>query len=406
MSKLSNKNILLGITGGIAAYKSAELVRRLQDSGASVRVVMTEAATKFITPLTFQALSGNPVHTDLLDTEAEAAMGHIELARWADAILIAPATANTLAKLKWGQADDLLSTLCVASHAPLAVAPAMNHVMWEDAATQDNIHALKQRGVHVFGPDSGYQACGETGEGRMLDVSDIVEQMQQIFGNALLQGLNIMITAGPTFEAIDPVRFIGNRSSGKMGFAIAEAAYKAGAKVTLVSGPVTLTSSDDIERINIESAQQMHKAVMDKITDQHIFIATAAVADYRPVEIQHQKIKKSADTLTIHLQRNADILAEVAARQDAPFTVGFAAETQNIEQYARHKLENKKLNMIAANQVAAIQTSGEDIGFNSEYNALDVYWADGQIKFDKARKTKIAQQLIELIAQQYKEHRS
>ncbi len=401
MNKLSNKNILLGITGGIAAYKSADLVRRLQDAGADVRVVMTEAATKFITPLTFQALSGNPVHTDLLDTEAEAAMGHIELARWADAILIAPATANTLAKLSWGQADDLLSTLCIASQAPLAVAPAMNHVMWNDTATQDNINSLKKRDIHIFGPDSGYQACGETGEGRMLDVADIVEQMQQIFSNESLHGLNIMITAGPTFEAIDPVRFIGNRSSGKMGFALAKAAHKAGANVTLVCGPVKLTSIDDIKRIDIESAQQMHKTVMDNIANQQIFIATAAVADYRPVEMQPQKIKKSAENLTIHLQRNADILADVAARKDAPFTVGFAAETQNIKQYARQKLENKKLNMIAANLVAAKQSSGEDIGFNSEYNALDVYWADGQAKFDKARKTEIAQQLIELIAQQY-----
>jgi len=402
MNKLSNKNILLGITGGIAAYKSADLVRRLQDVGANVRVVMTEAATKFITPLTFQALSGNPVHTDLLDTEAEAAMGHIELARWADAILIAPATANTLAKLKWGQADDLLSTLCIASQSPLAVAPAMNHVMWNDAATQDNIDTLKQRGIQILGPASGYQACGEMGEGRMLDVSDIVEQMQQLFSNESLLNLNIMITAGPTFEAIDPVRFIGNRSSGKMGFAIAEAAHKAGAKVTLVCGPVKLTLDNHIKRIDVESAQQMHTAVMDNIADQNIFIATAAVADYRPVEIQSQKIKKSEENLTIHLQRNADILADVAARQEPPFTVGFAAETQNIEQYARQKLKNKKLNLIAANQVAAKQTSGQDIGFNSEYNALDAYWADGQVKFDKARKTEIAQQLIELIAQQYK----
>jgi phosphopantothenoylcysteine decarboxylase / phosphopantothenate---cysteine ligase len=401
MNKLSNKNILLGITGGIAAYKSADLVRRLQDAGAEVRVVMTDAATKFITPLTFQALSGNPVHTDLLDTEAEAAMGHIELARWADAILIAPATANTLAKLIRGQADDLLSTLCLASQAPLAVAPAMNHIMWNDATTQDNINSLKQRGITILGPDTGYQACGETGEGRMLAVTDIVDQMQQIFGNDSLLNLNIMITAGPTFEAIDPVRFIGNRSSGKMGFAIAEAARKAGAKVTLVCGPVKLTAADEIKRIDVESAQQMHGAVMDNIANQNIFIATAAVADYRPVEIQQQKIKKSAENLTIHLQRNADILADVTARQNAPFTVGFAAETQNIEQYAQQKLARKNLNMIAANQVAAKQTSGEDIGFNSEYNALDIYWSSGHIKLDKALKTDIAQQLIEIIAQQY-----
>lgn len=404
MTILSNKNILLGVTGGIAAYKSADLVRRLQDCGAKVRVVMTKSAMEFITPLTFQALSGHPVHTDLLDTEAEAAMSHIELARWADAILIAPATANTIAKLRWGQADDLLSTLCIASKAPIAIAPAMNHVMWSDAATQDNISTLIERDVLIIGPDSGYQACGETGEGRMLDTSEIINELENVFDHDALKDLHIMITAGPTYEAIDPVRFIGNRSSGKMGFAIVAAARKAGAKVTLVAGPVNLKTSDDITRFDVESAHQMHETVMSNIADQDIFIATAAVADYRPVQANVEKIKKSQEILNLSLQRNPDILANVAALDDAPFTVGFAAETHDIEQYAKQKLKDKGLNMIAANRVGDAQTTGEDIGFNSEYNALDVFWADGQSHLQRNKKTILATQLIELIATKYKEN--
>lgn len=402
MGYLHNKHILLGVSGGIAAYKSADLIRRLQDAGAEVRVVMTTAATEFVTPLTFQALSGHPVHTDLLDPEAEAAMGHIELARWADAILVAPATANTLTKLSYGLADNLLAAVCLASKAPLAVAPAMNHVMWSDAATQLNIQTLQQRGVHILGPAEGYQACGETGEGRMLEVAELVDEMSALFEPAVLNGVNIMITAGPTYEAIDPVRFIGNRSSGRMGYAIAEAAIAAGAQVTLVSGPVQLQTPAQVTRIDVESAEQMHKAVQTHIDGQDIFIATAAVADYRPREIHDQKIKKSEENLHIHLTRNADILAEVAALDNGPFTVGFAAETQDLEHHARHKLASKKLNMIAANHVATAQINGEDIGFNSAYNALDVFWANGHRKLDRARKTELAKQLIQLIAEHYK----
>jgi len=402
MSNLANKNIILGVTGGIAAYKSADLVRRLRDAGAVVRVVMTAAATEFVTPMTFQALSGETVHTDLFDLQAEAAMGHIELARWADHILIAPASANTLAKLSWGQADNLLTTLCLASKAPIAVAPAMNHIMWQADATQDNIQRLSQRGVTILGPGSGDQACGETGEGRMLEPMDIIQQLNATYIKPLLKDLKVMITAGPTYEAIDPVRFIGNRSSGRMGFAIAQAALDAGAEVTLVTGPVQLNITDRIQRIDVESAKQMHAAVMDTINDQHIFIATAAVADYQPTKTHQQKIKKNSDNLNIELQRNADILSDVAALKNAPFSVGFAAETDNIEQYAKQKLVSKKLNMIAANKVAHNPDTGEDTGFNSEYNALDIYWGDGHIKLNKAKKNQIAQELIKLIAESYK----
>ena len=403
MSRLQNKNILLGVSGGIAAYKSADLVRRLQDAGARVRVAMTAAACEFVTPLTFQALSGNPVHTQLLDPAAEAAMGHIELARWADAILIAPATANILAKLSHGIADDLLSTLCLASQSPLAVAPAMNHVMWSAQATQENIRTLKQRDIKIFGPASGSQACGETGEGRMLESTELVEQLESLFEQGKLQGRKLMITAGPTYEAIDPVRFIGNRSSGRMGFAIAEAAVAAGADVTLVVGPVQLTPPGSIKYIPVESARQMHEAVFDNIEGQDIFIATAAVADYRPAETHDQKIKKTDENLSIHLQRNADILAEVAAMNNAPFTLGFAAETQNLAEHAQKKLASKNLDMIAANKVADAQISGEDIGFNSEYNALDVFWAGGNIQLARTTKTELARQLINLISKRYDE---
>jgi len=401
MNRLHNKNILLGISGGIAAYKSADLVRRLQDAGARVRVVMTPAACEFVTPLTFQALSGEPVHVELLDEQAEAAMGHIELARWADAILIAPASANTLAKLAWGMADNLLTTLCLASQAPLAVAPAMNRVMWSAAATRDNMEKLQQRGVHIFGPGSGTQACGETGEGRMLEPLQLVDALQQLFSDGALAGVNVLITAGPTYEAIDPVRFIGNRSSGRMGLAMAEAAQRAGANVTLVCGPCNLPCPDGITRIDVESARQMQQAVMDHIHDQQIFIATAAVADYRPQDTAPQKIKKSADTLSLQLQPNPDILAQVAALDRPPFTLGFAAETENLEQHARQKLAAKKLDMIAANQVASAQISGQDMGFNSAYNALDVFWQDGHASLPRADKSRIARQLMELVQQHY-----
>lgn len=406
MNYLHNKHIILGVSGGIAAYKSADLVRRLQDAGAIVRVVMTSAATEFVTPLTFQALSGQPVHTDLFDLQAEAAMGHIELARWVDLILIAPASANTLAKLSWGQADNLLTTLCLASQARIAVAPAMNHIMWQAEATQDNIQRLSQRGVLILGPDTGSQACGETGEGRMLEpleiIREITQQLNNTPRNTLLTGLKLIITAGPTFEALDPVRYIGNRSSGRMGFAIAQAALDAGAQVTLVAGPVQLNCHNSIHRIDVESASQMHSAVMQRIAQQDIFIATAAVADYAPMETQQQKIKKTSEDLNIKLQANPDILSAVAALKNAPFSVGFAAETHKLEQYARQKLKKKKLDMIAANKVSHSNDGSEDTGFNSEYNTLDIYWENDHIHFSRDKKNIIAQQLITLVAERYK----
>jgi len=416
-TSLHNKNILLGVCGGIAAYKSAELLRRLQDAGADVRVVMTAAAMKFITPLTFQALSGHPVHTDLLDSQAEATshdgphdgphdgMDHIELARWADLILIAPATANSIARLTSGRADDLLSAVVLASKAKLAIAPAMNHVMWAASATQQNIQTLKNDAVEIFGPASGSQACGDTGEGRMLEPPELVSAAAGLFQCGLLQGLKVMITAGPTYEPIDPVRFIGNRSSGRMGFAIAEAAIEQGAIVTLVAGPVHLTEPAHCQRINVETAQQMQQAVMSNINQQDIFIGTAAVADYRPRDAQSQKIKKTADEMSLLLTPNPDILKTVAALEKSPFTLGFAAETQNIKEQALLKLENKNLQMIAANCVASDSNhkTQQDTGFNSEYNALQVFWQGGEISLARCRKTQLARQLITLLAKRYHE---
>lgn len=405
---LLNKQILLGVCGGIAAYKSAELVRRLQDAGAEVRVVMTRAATEFVTPLTFQALSGNPVHTELLDPEAEAAMGHIELARWADLILVAPATANSIARLATGRADDLLSAIVLASNSKVALAPAMNHVMWSAEATRANLAKLKQRGMKILGPASGSQACGETGEGRMLEAPELVEAASQCFQDGLLQGLHLLITAGPTHEPIDPVRFIGNRSSGRMGFAIAEAAIEQGAEVTLVAGPVNLPTPPHVTRIDVETAQQMHDVVMANISRQQIFVATAAVADYRPDTAVAEKIKKSADELTLRLVKNPDILREVAALDHAPFTLGFAAETHNLRDYALGKLQDKGLDMIAANQVAhpGQPSDQQDTGFNSEYNALQVYWPEGdgfaEFELPHGRKSQLARQLIQLLAQHYR----
>ncbi len=406
---LHNKNILLGVSGGIAAYKSAELLRRLQDAGASVRVVMTAAACEFITPLTFQALSGHPVHTELLDAEAESGMGHIELARWADLILIAPATANTLSRLAQGRADDLLSAICLASQSPLAIAPAMNHVMWSSASTQQNLQPLIARGVHVFGPASGHQACGESGEGRMLEAEQLLQACAQLFSPGKLQGVKLMITAGPTFEPIDPVRYIGNRSSGKMGFALAEAAVEQGAQVTLVTGPVQLATPPHVTRIDVQTAQQMYDAVMQQIDQQAIFIASAAVADYRPADVQAEKIKKSAQQLELKLQRNPDILTSVAALNNPPFSLGFAAETHNETDYAIGKLQHKKLNMIAANKVAYdidASDAQQDSGFSSDYNALQVFWQTetdeiAQQTFPRARKTQLARQLLDLLATHY-----
>jgi len=397
MSFLHNKNILLGVTGGIAAYKSVSLVRRLKERGANVQVVMTDAAQEFVTTLTFQAVSANPVHTSLLDSDAEAAMGHIELARWADAIIIAPATANSLARLVNGEADDLLTTLCLASKAPLSVAPAMNQAMWSNPATRTNIEALRERGVCILGPAAGEQACGDVGEGRMLEAEEIAEALEQQFSHQHLSGLRVMVTAGPTREAIDPVRYISNHSSGKMGYAIAQAALEAGASVDLVSGPCQLTASDRIKRTNVESAEQMLAAVLASIDDIDIFISVAAVADYRPQKVEEQKIKKSADVMTLSMVKNPDILATVAARENSPFCIGFAAETQHLEQYARDKLESKQLDMIVANRV-----DKSDSGFNSDYNSATVIWHEGSQVFEKSTKSSLASDLLALIARQMK----
>ena len=352
MGTLINKRLLLGVTGGIAAYKSADIVRRLREAGAEVRVIMSPSATEFITPLTMQAVSGHPVHQHLLDTGAESGMGHIELARWADAVLVAPASANFLARLAQGRADDLLSAVCLATEAPVAVAPAMNQQMWNNNATQSNLAAVNKNGVKIFGPGAGSQACGEVGPGRMLEPADLVTLTSELFATGELDGLTVVVTAGPTWEAIDPVRGLTNRSSGKMGYAVAEAAAEAGAKVILVSGPTTLTEPERVRTIRVTSAQQMHDAALAQAAAANIFIGVAAVADYRPVQTASKKIKKTAERITLELVRNPDILADVAALKPAPFTVGFAAETDNVEEQARHKLESKKLNLIAANRVA------------------------------------------------------
>lgn len=400
MQHLTNKRVLLGVTGSIAAYKAAELIRRLRDAGAEVRVVMTYGAKAFVTPLTFQALSGSPVHENLLDKEAEAAMGHIELARWADVILIAPASANSIAGLVQGRADELLNAVCLAADVPLAIAPAMNKNMWADKATQENVRLLAQRGVLFIGPDSGEQACGDVGEGRMIDSEAIISRLIELFTIGSLSGLTVLITAGPTREALDPVRYLSNHSSGKMGYAIAEAAVEAGAKVILVSGPVSLETPDRVTRINVESAADMEAVVKEQVKHTDIFIASAAVADYRPVTVQQDKIKKKEERLTLELEKNTDILAMVKADYAKTFCVGFAAETQNLESYARTKLEQKNIEMIAANLVgaAAEKTAGT---FNSDTNELDIYWLGGNLKLELGSKTKLARQLIALISQRF-----
>ncbi|HEX7026816.1 MAG TPA: bifunctional phosphopantothenoylcysteine decarboxylase/phosphopantothenate--cysteine ligase CoaBC [Gammaproteobacteria bacterium] len=397
MSTLVNKRILLGVTGGIAAYKSADLVRRLKEAGADVQVVMTASASEFVTPLTFQALSGRAVRTGLFDPAAEAAMGHIELARWADAVLIAPCSANTLSKLAQGIADNLLTTLCLASDAPLAVAPAMNRLMWTNPATRHNIELLLQRGVRIFGPATGAQACGELGEGRMLEPIELVKLTTGFFRHNALAGRQILITAGPTCESIDPVRFISNRSSGKMGFALAAAAGEAGASVTVVSGPVHLPTPDNVRRLDVETALQMHETVMRHVQDADIFIGCAAVGDYRVARPLDEKLKKTADELQLTLVRNPDILADVAALPSSPFTVGFAAETRDLSDYAQQKLKQKGVHMIAANLVGASR------GFDSEDNALEVHWPGDRVTLPLMPKTKLARRLIALIAERYSE---
>jgi len=393
MKQLANKQIVLGITGSIAAYKACELVRLLVDAGAKVRVVMTRSATEFVSALTFQALSRNEVHRDLLDEKAEAGMGHIELARWADAMVIAPASADFIARLAQGRADDLLTTICLATAAPISVAPAMNHQMWKDPATQENVTLLQKRGVHLLGPAEGDQACGESGPGRMQEAKEIAEQVAAQFETGRLAGYRILITSGSTREAIDPVRYISNRSSGRMGAALAEAALEAGAICTIVSGPSTYPTPEKAKRINVESAQQMHDAVMANIIGNDIFIAAAAVSDYRPVEMLNQKIKKDSQEFSIKLTRNPDILAEVAGMHPEIFCVGFAAETQDIKQNAIQKLNNKSLNLVVANDV-----SRDDIGFDNHDNEVILYWQGGEKKLEKSSKSQIARQLIEVIA--------
>jgi phosphopantothenoylcysteine decarboxylase / phosphopantothenate---cysteine ligase len=394
MGHLSNRHILLGVSGGIAAYKSAELVRRMQDQGAEVRVVMTRAAQEFITPLTLQALSGNPVHTELLDPAAEAAMGHIELARWADLVLVAPASADFIARLAHGHADDLLTTLCLATPAQIAIAPAMNQGMWRDPATQANIELLRSRDVACFGPADGSQACGDVGPGRMFEPDQLVAQAAALFPSRRLDGKRILITAGPTREAVDPVRYISNHSSGKMGFALAQAAAEAGAQVTLIAGPVALKTPERVTRVDVESAQQMFDAVMARTAQCDVFIAAAAVADYRPAEIAVDKIKKQdgEDRLSLTLVRNPDIVAAVAQSRPKPFTVGFAAETRAVREYARDKLERKNLDLIVANNVAE-----PGIGFNSDNNAVTVLWRSGELEIGERSKTLLARELILLI---------
>ena len=393
--------VLLGVTGGIAAYKSAEIVRRLRERGAEVQVVMTAGARQFVTPLTFQALSGRPVRSDLWDEDAEAAMGHIELARWADRILIAPASADFLARLAHGLADDLLATLCLATDVPISVAPAMNRLMWANAATRANVGLLRSRGVAILGPGVGDQACGETGPGRMLEPADLVDAILATSAAATpvavgaLAGRKVVVTAGPTRERIDPVRFITNRSSGKMGYAVAEAARDAGAEVVIVSGPVNVPTPAGVRRIDVETAEQMMNAVREQLPGTHIFIAAAAVSDYRPVQAAAEKIKKTSDSLMIAMSRTTDILATVAAGTPRPFVVGFAAETQNVERNALAKLEGKRLDMIAANQV------GDGLAFDCDDNALTVYWPGGKRELARASKRAVAAGLVSAIAERF-----
>ncbi len=392
------KHILLGVSGGIAAYKAAELVRLFRKQGCEVRVVMTESAMQFISPLTFQALSGNPVHTELLNADAENAMSHINLARWADVLLIAPATANTLAKCSYGLADDLLSTLYLAAQCPVYVAPAMNQAMWHKTVTQDNIAKLKAHGVTVINPESGEQACGETGLGRMAEPATICQQLLAEPVVRCLQGLHVLISAGPTREPLDPVRYITNRSSGKMGYALAKAAVNAGAQVTLVSGSVSLAAPDSVDVVRVETAAEMYEAVMANAQSCDMYIGAAAVADYSPIVAEAQKIKKHASQTTIILQKTQDILAAVAGLASPPFTVGFAAETHNLEVYAQKKLHEKHLDMIAANWVGR-----EKGGFDSEQNALQVFWKTGQKTLVMMDKIQLAEQLVLLCAEKFNE---
>jgi phosphopantothenoylcysteine decarboxylase/phosphopantothenate--cysteine ligase len=393
MRSLSQKRIILGISGGIAAYKSAEIARRLQDHGAEVRVIMTDSAQEFVRPLTFQALTGRPVHTDLLDPKAEAAMGHIELARWADAILIAPATANFIAALSQGIANDLLTTVCLAATAKIVVAPAMNQAMWNQPASVENIDRLKRRGFIIFEPDNGIQACGDIGPGRLQQPDIIVDQLGGIFDSDILSGKHVVITAGPTREAIDPVRYISNYSSGKMGYALANAMIDAGASVTLISGPVSLEAPDRCKIISIVSATEMLEAASKAVETADIFIASAAVADYQVTEVATQKLKKKSGKMSLNLSKTPDIVSILSKNNPNLFVLGFAAETHQVEAYAREKLKNKHLDAIIANDV-----SRADIGFNSDDN--EALWIDAENckTLSKKSKAQLAREITVLIA--------
>tara|TARA_R110001583_G_scaffold164447_1_gene316945 strand:+ start:23044 stop:24312 length:1269 start_codon:yes stop_codon:yes gene_type:complete len=397
---LEGKKILLGVCGGIAAYKSAELTRRLIDQGAQVRIVMTASAKQFITPLTMQAVSGHIIYDDLLDPQAEAGMGHIELAKWADLILIAPATANAIARLRAGMADELLTTLCLATPSAIAIAPAMNQQMYLASATQENLKVLKERGMLIWGPAQGLQACGDVGPGRLLEVPDLVQLSCDFFApsDQSLAGVNVVITAGPTQEAIDPVRYISNHSSGKMGFSLATTALNMGANVTVIAGPVNLTLPATITRIDVKSAVDMHQAAIATISSADIFIACAAVADYRAEQVHNEKMKKQTDTdsITLTLVKNPDIIADVASASNRPFCVGFAAETNDLEAYALGKLKRKNLDLIAANDVSV-----SDQGFNSDNNALTIFAKDERFDIALNSKKEVAIQLLKIISQQY-----
>lgn len=394
---LSGKHIVLGVTGSIAAYKAADLIRRLREAGAEIRVVMTKAACEFITPLTLQTLSGHPVALELLDADQESAMGHIALARWADWIVVAPCSADTLARLARGRADDLLSSMILASDKPLALAPAMNNKMWQHPATQENLNQLRSRGVFIAGPASGDQACGEQGEGRLLEPAELIMQLTRWLQPGALHGKKVLITAGPTHEPLDPVRYLANRSSGKMGFALAEAAVEAGADVTLITGPVTLKTPQRLKRVDVATAAEMAAAVEAELSDCAIFIGCAAVADFTPAAPSDQKIKKNAETsLSLDLQRTTDILATVGQHTNRPaLVVGFAAETEQLQAYARDKLKSKHADMIAANNVADGRAFGHDD------NALNVFWDAGQTHLPQAAKSQLARELMFLIIERY-----
>lgn len=394
MGHLFNRRVLLAVCGGIAAYKAADLVRRLQEQGADVRVLMTRGAREFITPLTMQALSGHPVHDSLLDEEAERAMGHIELARWADLLLIAPATADCLARLAAGHADDLLGAVALATAAPKLLAPAMNQQMWRDPATRENLRVLQRRGLTTVGPDSGSQACGDIGPGRMSEPDAIVTAARAVFDTRSLDGRRVLVTAGPTREAIDPVRYISNHSSGRMGYAIARAAADAGAITTLVSGPVNLAVPDRVAPRLVTTAQEMLDACLGELPATDIFIGCAAVADYRPIQPAEQKIKKSEESMILNLVRNPDIIATIAATRPRPFMVGFAAETERLREHALAKLNRKGLDLIVANDVSARET-----GFNAEDNAATLLWQGGERVIERCSKDSLARLLIEQIAQ-------